>query len=197
MRRATPPPRRPSVARRTPPARLRWCHFELRTASIVKAHPCLWDLSLHKEGTAITYMECCQTLKSTRPPLTSPEQMATELREGVASGEIGFTSGADADVVIELYAKGFIGAFDTYAQYDSGVPMIYYTYLGWGTEEVPTLVAALEYAEAHCRPKDEEGKEDEQVSLAFHDNEFTEAEKARLRAAVPEGSTKFEVETDF
>ena len=71
---------------------------------------------------------------------------------------------------------------------------------------MPTLVAALEYAEAHCRPKDEEGKEFSEfhvsigaskVRLHFGDNEFTEAEKARLRAAIPEGSTKFEVKTDM
>ena len=34
---------------------------------------------------------------------------------------------------------------------------------------------------------------DEQVRLDFEHNEFTDAEKARLRAAIPEGSTKFKV----
>jgi hypothetical protein len=161
-----------------------WCHFELRTASIVKLGGCLWDLSLHKEGAPITLVECEDTLnQGTRPPLTSPEQMATELREGVASGEIGFTSGADADVVIELYAKGFVGAFDTFLQYTSNVPMIYYQRLRWGTKELPTLVAALEYAEAHCRPKDAKGK-DGMVCLDVSGNWFTEAEKAQLRVAV-------------
>ena len=144
-----------------------------------KDSTCLWDLSLHKEGTATSWYGCRANLKSTRPALTSPEQMATELRQGVASGEIGFTSGADADVVIELYAKGFVGAFDTYLQYGSISGIIYWN-LGWGTKEVPTLVAALEYAEAHCRPKDEEGKEDAKVTLDFEHNEFTEAEKARM-----------------
>ena len=56
---------------------------------------------------------------------------------------------------------------------------------------MPTLVAAFEYAEAHCRPKDEEGKEDAKLTLCLHKNEFTAAEEAQLRAAIPEGSTKF------
>ena len=196
MRRAAPPPRRLSPPA-PPPARLiRWCYFELLTASIVKDKSCLWDLNLHQEGAPITFNQCtlCLRTKGTRPPLTSPEQMATELREGVASGEIGFTSGADADVVIALYTKGFVGAFDTALQYISGIT-IFYMDLGWGTAEVPTLVAALEYAEAHCRPKDEEGEEDANMYLSFINNEFTDAEKARLRAAIPEGSTKFEINT--
>ena len=64
--------------------------------------------------------------------------------------------------------------------------------MGWGTAQVPTLVAALEYAEAHCRPKDKEGKEDAKLTLWLDQgNKFTAAEKAQLRAAIPEGSTKF------
>ena len=60
---------------------------------------------------------------------------------------------------------------------------------------MPGLVAAIQYAEAHCMPRDAEGKEDAKLTLDFGDNEFTDAEKAQLRAAVPEGSTKFEVAT--
>ena len=111
--------------------------------------------------------------------------MARELREKK------FTNDADIDVVASLYEQGFVRAFDTFAQYSSYA--ISYSWLGWGTAQVPTLVAALEYAEAHCRPKDWEGKEDAKVDLWFHGNEFTDAEKARLRAAIPGGSTKFEV----
>ena len=186
------PRRRPAspCTRRTRPARLRWCHFELRTASIVKSSNCLWDLSLHKEGTAITFDECYQTLKSTRPPLTSPEQMARELREKK------FTNDADIGVVASLYEQGFVRAFDTFRQYDSG-GWVDYAGLGWGTAQVPTLVAALEYAEAHCRPKDAQGKEDATVRLDFFGNEFTNAEKGQLQATITnavfgaQGSTKF------
>ena len=180
----------PALARRTLLAPLRWCYFELLTASIVKHQTCLWDLSLHKEGTAITFRECagnaCRGLKATRPPLTSPEQMARELREKK------FTNDADIGVVASLYEQGFVRAFDTYLQYSSGDNRTFYQNLGWGTAQVPTLVAALEYAEAHCRPKDEEGKEDAKLKLILDEgNKFPAAEKAQLRAAIPEGSTKF------
>ena len=159
-----------------------WCLFELRTASIVKCDKCLWDLSLHEEGTAITFKECCG-LRSTRPPLTSPEQMARELREKK------FTNDADIGVVASLYEQGFVRAFDTLLQY-SNLSSIYYSNLGWGTAQVPTLVAALEYAETHCRPKDRWGR-DAELTLCLTNNKFTAAEKAQLRAAIPEGSTKF------
>ena len=119
--------------------------------------------------------------------------MATELREGVASGAIGFTLGADADVVIGLYEQTFVRAFDTY-QLCASNDLIYYQNLRWGTAQVPTLVAALKYAEAHCRPKDVEGKEDAKLTLDFGGNRFTAAEQAQLRAAIPEGSTKFRVD---
>ena len=118
------------------------------------------------------------------PPLTSPEQMARELREKK------FTNDVDIGVVASLYEQGFVRAFDTFKQ--QGGSVIDYRLLGWGTAQVPTLVAALEYAEAHCRPKDKEGEEDARVYLQFRDNEFTDAEQARLRAAIPQGATKFE-----
>ena len=124
--------------------------------------------------------------------------MARELREKK------FTNDADIDVVASLYEQGFVRAFDTFRQYSRNGD-VNYTRLGWGTAQVPTLVAALEYAEAHCRPKDKEGKEDAKLSLVLVGNEFTAAEKAQLRAAVrcvctrglfcecPGSSTKFEV----
>ena len=102
-----------------------------------------------------------------------------------------FTNGSDADVGASLYKEGFVRAFDTLRQ-QGGFSVFYYE-LGWGTAEVPTLVAGIEYAEAHCRPKDKEGKEEVELWLNLTNNKFTDAEKARLRAAVPEGSTKFGV----
>ena len=88
-----------------------------------------------------------------------------------------------ADVVIGLYEQGFVRAFETHRQYDR-YGCIGYTNLGWGTAQVPTLVAAIKYVEAHCRPKDEEGKEDAQLELELGCNKFTAAEKAQLRAAL-------------
>ena len=169
-----------------PPVRLRWCHFELRIASIVKFSNCLWDLSLHTEGAAITWCECLKTLKSTRPPLTSPEQMTRELREKK------FTNDADLKQVASLYEQGFVRAFNTFMRQDAD-GSVSYAGLGWGTAEMPTLVAALEYAEAHCRPTGKDGKEDVKLTLRLFHNKFTDAENARLRAAVPGCSTKFEV----
>ena len=114
--------------------------------------------------------------------------MARELREKK------FTTDADIDVVASLYEQGFVRAFDTFRQYVSRGD-INYRSLGWGTAQVPTLVAALEYAEAHCRPKDAEGKEDARVKLSLgYGNKFTAAEKAQLQAAIPEGSTKFDMD---
>jgi hypothetical protein len=166
-----------------------WCHFELRIASIVKNDGCLWDLSLDRKGTAITFDDCETTLKFTRPPLTSPEQMARELREKK------FTNGGDIDVVASLYEQGFVRAFDTYRQ-QFGSDRISYQRLGWGTAQVPTLVAALKYAEAHCQPKDAEGREGGQwnpakLTLSLRDNKFTTHEKTQLCFAIPERSTKF------
>ena len=110
--------------------------------------------------------------------------MARELREKK------FTNDADIGVVASLYEQGFVRAFDTYLQYNL-TGDVFYAYLGWGTAQVPTLVAALEYAEARCRPKDAEGKKDATLMLNLLYNEFTAAEYAQLRAAIPEGSTKF------
>ena len=113
---------------------------------------------------------------------------AGELRDDVT-----FATRADVDTVVELYERSFVRAFDTYRQHTASA--VLYDSLGWGTAEVPTLVAALEYAEAHCRPKDAEGKEDAKLTLSLRRNEFTAAEEAQLRAAIPGGSTKFEVWT--
>jgi hypothetical protein len=162
-----------------------WCHFELRTACIAKHGRCLWDLSLHREGSAIDFVRCQLDLKpATRPPLTSPEQMAKELRDDVT-----FTMRADVATVTELYAEGFVRAFDTHRK--ASADAVFYDSLGWGTAEVPTLVAAFAYAEAHCRPKDAEGEKDDRLVLYIVGNKFTERETARLRAAVPKGSKKF------
>ena len=117
--------------------------------------------------------------------------MARELREKK------FTNDADIGVVASLYEQGCVRAFDTYRQYCSAP--IYYMNLGWGTAQVPTLVAALEYAEAHCRPKDAEGKEVDEdgnpikLTLSFGESmrTWTAAQRAQLQAAIPEGSTKF------
>ena len=165
---------------------------------------CRWDLSLHAEGTAIDFATCTSTLNRTRPPLTSPPQLAAELRSGV----LFFTSGMDPDVLSEVYARLFVDALDTFHQHLSTWPNISYRIsaekrfsckgvdfrgVGWDAADVSTLVAALAYAEAHCRPRDEAGKEDARLTVELTSNRFSEHDKARLLAAVPGGSTKFDV----
>jgi hypothetical protein len=185
-----------AAAARTSPARTpnaptparashRWCHFEMRLSSIVKSAKCLWDLSLHPEGKHITFEKCQDTLRCGRPPLTSPDQMAKELRKKA------FTDSADLAALASLYRDGFAHALDTYRAYDRDGSLSFMD-LNWGTAQLPTLVAALEYAEAHCRPKDARGRTDV-LYLWFDRNLFTEAEKAQLRAVIPKGSTKFVV----
>ena len=57
---------------------------------------------------------------------------------------------------------------------------------------MPTLVAALEYAEAHCRPKDTKGKRDAKLTLYIDRNKFAWPDDyAQLQAAIPANSIKF------
>lgn len=65
----------------------------------------------------------------------------------------------DLDIVTRLYEQGFVAAFDTYLQCEPGGTAVNYKGLGWGTADVPTLVTALSFAEAQCRPRDKTGKE--------------------------------------
>ena len=112
--------------------------------------------------------------------------MARELRSDVT-----FATPADADVAATLYERAFVDAFDSFLQYHGG--LIHYTHQGYGAAQLPTLMAALEYAEAHCRPKDKKMAADAKLYLFFKHNEFTDADAARLRGAIPKASTKFQV----
>ena len=152
-----------------------WCYFEKRISSLVKDDSCLWDLSKHEEGAAIDFIGCMYELNAGRAPFVSPEVVARELSEGVASGALGFTAGADQDVVSKLYEKGFIKAFETAR--DMGARTIFYQYLGWGSEEAPVLAEAIKYAHEHCKAADKV------PLLNFGRNEFTAEDKQMLMAA--------------
>ena len=153
-----------------------WGRFELSTSSIIKHKQCLWDLSLLPPGTPISFDECCSALKSIRPPLTSPDhlfyQMARDLHDQRFTDEE-----PDIGAITKLYKQGFLRAFDSYSQYATGLSnyRIDYTDLGWGKSHVKTLVTALEYVEAHCRPKDKCGREDVVLKLDLRWNKFSEA----------------------
>ena len=157
-----------------------WCYFEKRISSLVKDNNTLWDLSKHKEGAAIHFYDCMDKLKAGRAPFVSPEVVARELSEGVASGALGFTAGADQDVVSKLYEKGFIKAFETAC--DMGAGKIFYQYLGWGSEEAPVLAEAIKYAHEHCKAADKV------PTLKLGANKFTAEEKQMLRAAAGDES---------
>ena len=157
-----------------------WCYFEKRISSLVKDDNTLWDLSKHEEGAEISFGGCTEKLRAGRAPFVSPEVVARELSEGVASGALGFTAGADQDVVSKLYEKGFVKAFETAC--DMGADEICYHYLGWGSEEAPVLAAAIKYAHEHCKAADEV------PFLSFRANEFTDEDKQMLKAAGGDGS---------
>ena len=157
-----------------------WCYFEKRISSLVKDDSCLWDLSQDEEGAEITFDECVTELKAGRAPFVSPEVVARELSEGVASGALGFTAGADQDVVSKLYEKGFVKAFETFC--DLGASIIFYTDLGWGSEEAPVLAAAIKYAHEHCKAAGKVPR------LNFAGNKFTDEDKQMLEAAAGDES---------
>ena len=104
----------------------------MRLSSIVKSAKCLWDLSLHPEGKHITFEKCQDTLRCGRPPLTSPDQMAKELRKKA------FTDSADLAALASLYRDGFAHALDTYRAYDRDGSLSFMD-LNWGTAQLPTL----------------------------------------------------------
>ena len=157
-----------------------WCYFEKRISSLVKDDNMLWDLSKHEEGAEISFYDCTDNLKAGRAPFVSPEVVARELSEGVASGTLGFTAGADEDVVSKLYEKGFVKAFETAC--DMGAGTIHYSELGWGSEEAPVLAEAIKYAHEHCKAADEV------PTLDFSLNEFTDEDAQMLKAAAGDGS---------
>ena len=157
-----------------------WCYFEKRISSLVKDDNMLWDLSKHEEGAEIDFDDCRGKLKAGRAPFVSPEVVARELSEGVASGALGFTAGADQDVVSKLYEKGFIKAFETAR--DMGAGKIWYANLDWGSEEAPVLAEAIKCAHEHCRAADRVPR------LRFDDNKFTDEDEQMLRAAAGDGS---------
>ena len=157
-----------------------WCFMEFHISSIVKDNELLWDLSLHTEGQAISFGDCQELLKSSRKPFKSPELVARELREGVLDSTIAFTAAADVDVVVGLYQRGFVKAFETFRQ--TGGDQIYYAGLGWGSEEAPILAEALKYAHEHCKATDKP------PLLRLDGNKFTPEDKKMLKAAVPDES---------
>ena len=125
-----------------------WCFVEMRLGALIKGSLCLWDLSSYKGG-AKDIWALQEQMKAGRPPPMSPEWLAPELCERVSLGSITFASEADAESVIALYARGFVRAFEIFRTIDDE-GTIWYRKLGWDKAAVPTLVAAIKYAEEQC-----------------------------------------------
>jgi len=156
-----------------------WCLTERSLSSLVKHALCLWDLAKLDTVTGHSHIEELFTKRSGRPSPIDPERFSVKLREQVAAGEVGFTSNADLEFVIELYRTGFENAFNN-AQDGS----ISYQGLHWTDEEVPNLVGTFNYVAQHCELPHGEVL----VYLCF--NKFTESCKAALRAAEVEGKIR-------
>ncbi|CAK0818075.1 unnamed protein product [Prorocentrum cordatum] len=171
-------------------ARRGWCHFERCVASLVKDTCCLWDLGRHAEGLPTDVRRCMEDLRASRLAPTSPDQMAKDL------SQLAFTNGADIEKVIDLQAA-FIRAFNEYRQNDQDGSISYQS-LRWGGDEkqVSNLVAALQYAESECQPKDSKGVHDAELRLYFGNNNFSPAEEERVRQAIPFASAKFQLYRD-
>ena len=154
-----------------------WTYIEARLSSIVMDAYCLWDLS-KLTGEEKTWGDLYKSMRANRLPITSPDRVAKDLRAAVESGEIAFTKGADLDLVLGIYERGFAPAFE-----GMQAKFVHYSDLGWGDEVVPILTEAIKYAEEHCDP---EKMKTPTKTFELWGNKFTEEGKQALRAAAGE-----------
>ena len=151
-----------------------WTFVEARLSSMVKDNNCLWDLS-KLTGEEKDWGDLFTSMRANRLPITSPDRVAKDLRAAVESGEIAFTKGADLDLVLGIYERGFAPAFEgTQAQ------SVFCIDLGWGDEVVPILTEAIKYAEEHCDPQK---MKTPKKTFKLYGNNFTEEGKQALKAA--------------
>lgn len=160
-----------------------WCRLETRVASLVKDSRNLWDFALFDAtGTKCVDLTTARRyMKAFRPPFVSPARFATEIRDGIASGDIEFSVAADAELAVGLYESTFARAFETFVPaHGQGrtSDMIFYKDLQWTDEDAPLLAEALAYAVEHC-----DLSAISRLSLNFRENEFTAAGKALLEEA--------------
>lgn len=157
-----------------------WCYFERQTASLIKNADILWDIA-HYRG-ATSYAECIKEMKAGRGPPRSPDQVGDDIRGRVDTGDLFFSYMADVDVVIEMYRRGFIAAFDSYRQlrgtHADAATSIYYGRLGWTDDDADIFAASLRFANDHCEMPDGP------VEITTRGNAFTEAGIHKLMSAV-------------
>lgn len=120
-----------------------WCIFETRVSGLVKHYLCMLDMSsIVGKASVRSWADICRVGKAGRLPPLAPPDFAALLTDGVGSGAVGFTAGADLQIVIDAYSAGF-------KQTMASATALVYKGLGWGDEEASVCAQALLYAHAH------------------------------------------------
>ena len=150
-----------------------WCRFEIAAASLIKFSACLLDVP-RLNPKAATINEACDSMTKGRAPPQAPPAFADEMRADVAGRAVAFTAGADMEFVIGQYTHGFEEAFNTFKEKGHGV--LSWVSLGWGDEQAPRLLAALEYVRDHYP----EGAAKMHID-GFRGNKYSKKTKAKLK----------------
>ena len=150
-----------------------WCRFEIAAASLIKDDDCLLDVPM-LDPEATTFYKACTSMNKGRAPPHAPPAFADEMRADVAGRAVAFTAGADMEFVIGQYTHGFEEAFNTFNE--KGYAALWWVNLGWGDEQAPRLLAALEYVRDHYP----EGAAKMGIAM-LHGNEFSKKTKAKLK----------------
>ena len=149
-----------------------WCRFEIAAASLIKSGICLLDVPM-LDPEATSFYKACESMTKGRAPPQAPPAFADEMRADVAGRAVAFTAGADMEFVIGQYTHGFEEAFNSFDE--KGYGTLFWNFLGWGDEQAPRLLAALEYVRDHYP----EGAAKMDIHM-FYGNEFSEETKAKI-----------------
>jgi hypothetical protein len=151
-----------------------WCCTEKRLCSIVKDGYCFLSLALFSGQEDLLMAR--RSMAAERVAPWAPDKFGSWLRDAVAKDQVAFTSGSDLDLVIGIYEKGFVHAFNTYREIKN-IGLIHFTLLRWGDDAIDALEEAFTYADKHCTF-------DEPLKIALGlGNKFTDDGKNRLMAA--------------
>lgn len=163
-----------------------WCEAERATAGLTKCTHCMWDMRGFDpvalgalEGMAL-FDGLRSQLKSGRPAPATPPAFTKALRRRVAAGELHFTSATDCELVIGMYARGFVTMFESYREYDPDGFFAAYAAMDWGEQEARLVAAALAYAAKHCKPTGRGAG----VAVRLEGNQFGAAGQQAIEKAV-------------
>ena len=107
-------------------------------AAFVKGRDGLINLK-SLNGLEPTYRDIVREGRARRSPPMAPDTFRKRLREGVKCGDLSFTWPTDEALVANLYERAFR------IELGSTISLVYCG-LGWGDEEVRTLIGALQWA---------------------------------------------------